>query len=119
MADFESARSGYNTSTRVLPDIYALAQGRCAPLGIVSIYDLTRSERETQKLLRDELKAHKDKGEVDLIIRGNRIVKRRENGNIGRALGSSRIMEACTPPSDQHQPQSNQPMESDGNNTSS
>ena len=39
--------------------------------------DLTRSEHETQKLLRDELKACKEKGETDLIIRGNRIVKRR------------------------------------------
>ena len=71
--------------------------------------DLTRSERETQELLRDELKARKDKGEVDLIIRGNRIVKRRENGNVGRASGSSLIMEVSVPPSDQHQPQSDQP----------
>ena len=81
--------------------------------------DLTRSERETQKLLRDELRARKDKGEVDLIIRGNRIVKRRENGNVGWASSSSRIMEASATPSDQHQPQSNQPMERDENNTSS
>ena len=80
--------------------------------------DLTKSKCETQKLLRDELKAHKDNGEVDLVIRGNRIVKRRENGNVGRASGSSRIMEASAPPSDQHQPQSDQPMESDENNTS-
>ena len=78
--------------------------------------DLTRSERETQKLLRDELKARRDKGEADLIIRGNRIVKRRGNGNVGRASGSSRTMETSAPPSDQHQPQSDQPMESDENN---
>ena len=81
--------------------------------------DLTRSERETQKLLRDELKARKDKGETDLIIRGNRIVKRRGNRNVGQASGSSRTMVASPPPSDQHQPQSDQPMESDENNTSS
>ena len=35
-------------------------------------------ECDTQKLLRDELKACKDKGETDLIIRGNRIVKEEE-----------------------------------------
>ena len=60
--------------------------------------DLTRSERETQKLLRDELKARRDKGEADLIIRGNRIVKRRGNGNVGRASGSSCTMETSAPP---------------------
>ena len=81
--------------------------------------DLTRSKCETQKLLSGELEAHKDKGEVDLIIRGNRIVKRREYGNVGQASGSSCIMEASAPPSDQHQPHSDQPMESDKNNTSS
>ena len=72
-----------------------------------------------QKLLRDEFKARKDKGEIDLIIRGNKIVKRRENGNVGQASGSSHIMEASAPLSDQHPPQSDQPMESDENNTSS
>ena len=81
--------------------------------------DITRSECETQKFLRDEHKARKDKGEKDLIIRGNRIVKRRENGNVGWASGTSRIMEASAPLSDQHQPLSDQPMESDENNTSS
>ena len=33
----------YNTGTRVLPDIYALALRRCAPLGIVHIYQATYS----------------------------------------------------------------------------
>ena len=28
----------YNTAGRDLPDIYALALGRCAPLGVVRIY---------------------------------------------------------------------------------
>ena len=64
--------------------------------------DLTKFKRETQKLLRDELKAHRDKGEADLIIRGNRIVKRRVNGNVSRVSGSSRTMETSAPP-DQHQ----------------
>ena len=42
--DFKSASSGiyvrisYNTGTRALPDIYALALGCCSPLGIVCIY---------------------------------------------------------------------------------
>ena len=33
----------YNTGTRALPDIYALALGRCAPSGIVHIYQATHS----------------------------------------------------------------------------
>ena len=33
----------YNTDTCALPDIYALALGRCAPLGIVHIYQATHS----------------------------------------------------------------------------
>ena len=74
--------------------------------------------RPRNSYVRDELKARRDKGEADLIIRGNRIVKRRGNGNIGRASGSSRTMETSAPP-DQHQPQSDQPMESNENNTSS
>ena len=68
--------------------------------------DLTRSECETQKLLRDELKARKDKGETDLIIRGNRIVKRRGNRNFGQESGSSSTMVTSPPPSNNHQPQS-------------
>ena len=63
--------------------------------------DLTRSECETQKLLGDELKACKDTGETDLIIRGNRIVERR--GEIGTLVkhhaGSSHIMVASFPTS--------------------
>ena len=50
--------------------------------------DLTRYERETQRLLRDELKARKEKGETDLIIRGNRIVKRRGTKNVGQSPSS-------------------------------
>ena len=73
--------------------------------------DLTRSEHETQKLLRDELKACKEKGETNLIIRGNRIVKRRGTKNIGQSPSSLHTT-ASTRPSDQ-------PMESDENNTSS
>ena len=30
--------NSYNTGTRTLPDIYALALGRCVPSGIVRIY---------------------------------------------------------------------------------
>ena len=33
----------YNTGTRALPDIYALALGRCAPSGIVRIYQAKHS----------------------------------------------------------------------------
>ena len=33
----------YNTGTRALPDIYALALGRCVPLGIVHIYQAKHS----------------------------------------------------------------------------
>ena len=33
----------YNTGTHALPDIYALALGRCAPSGIVRIYQATQS----------------------------------------------------------------------------
>ena len=73
--------------------------------------DLTRSEHETQKLLRDELKACKEKGETDLIIRGNRIVKRRGTKNVAQSPSSLHTT-ASTRPSDQ-------PMESDENNTSS
>ena len=73
--------------------------------------DLTRSECETQKLLRDELKARKEKGETDLIIRGNRIVKRRETKNVRQSPSSLHTI-ASTRPSDQ-------PMVSDENNTSS
>ena len=34
---------GYNTGTRALPDMYALALGRCAPSGIVHIYQAKHS----------------------------------------------------------------------------
>ena len=34
---------GYNTGTRALPDMYALALGRCAPSGIVHIYQAMHS----------------------------------------------------------------------------
>ena len=73
--------------------------------------DLTRSERETQKLLRDELKARKEKGESDLIIRGNRIVKKRGTKNVGQSPSSLHTTASTRP--------SGQPMESDENNTSS
>ena len=33
----------YNTGTRALPDIHALALGCCAPSGIVHIYQATHS----------------------------------------------------------------------------
>ena len=33
----------YNTGTRALPDIYALAFGRCAPSGVVRIYQAKHS----------------------------------------------------------------------------
>ena len=39
----EVAYISYNTGTRALPDIYALALGRCAPSGIVHIYQATHS----------------------------------------------------------------------------
>ena len=39
----EVAYISYNTGTRALPDIYALALGRCAPLGIVHIYQAKHS----------------------------------------------------------------------------
>ena len=73
--------------------------------------DLTRSERETQKLVRDKLKVRKEKGETDLIIRGNRIVKKRRTKNVGQSPSSLHTT-ASTRPSDQS-------MESDENNTSS
>ena len=73
--------------------------------------DLTRSERETQKLLRDELKARKEKGESDLIIRGNRIVKKGGTKNVGQSPSSLHTTVSTRP--------SGQPMESDENNTSS
>ena len=73
--------------------------------------DLTRSERVTQKLLRDELKALKEKGESDLIIRGNRIVKKRGIKNVGQSPSSLHTTASTCP--------SGQPMESDENNTSS
>lgn len=77
--------------------------------------DLTRSEHEAQKLLRDELKSVKIK-EKHLIIRGNKIVKRRGNKNVGQLSGSSHTIAS---PRLSSQPQSDQPMESDENNTSS
>ena len=33
----------YNTGTRALPDIYALALGRCVPWGVVRIYQAKHS----------------------------------------------------------------------------
>ena len=39
----EVAYISYNTGTHALPDIYALALGRCAPSGIVHIYQATHS----------------------------------------------------------------------------
>ena len=39
----EVAYISYNTGTCALPDIYALALGRCAPSGIVHIYQATHS----------------------------------------------------------------------------
>ena len=39
----EVAYISYNTGIRALPDIYALALGRCAPSGIVHIYQATHS----------------------------------------------------------------------------
>ena len=73
--------------------------------------DLTRSKCETQKLLRDELKVRKEKGETDLIIRGNRIVKRRGTKNVGQSPSSPHTTASTRP--------SYQPMESDENNASS
>ena len=39
----EVAYISYNTGTRALPDIYALALGRCMPSGIVHIYQAMHS----------------------------------------------------------------------------
>ena len=39
----EEAYISYNTGTRALPDIYALALGRCVPLGIMHIYQAMHS----------------------------------------------------------------------------
>ena len=52
-----------------------------------------------------------------MIIRGNRIVKRKRNKNVGQASSSSCTMVASSPPSDQLQ--CDQPLESDENNLSS
>ena len=41
--------------------------------------DLTLQEREENRKLRDELKARRDKGETDLVIRNGKIVQKQEH----------------------------------------
>ena len=43
--------------------------------GIYINPDLTPKERETNKILREDLKRRKDNGEVDLVIRRGKIIK--------------------------------------------
>ena len=54
----------------------------CKEVGLINVYltpDLSPQQRETNFRLRRELKERREQGEVDLVIRGEEIVKTRQN----------------------------------------
>ena len=65
------------TKSSIMKNAYKLNKGEIDKNEKVYFnHDLTAKEREAEKLLRDELRERREKGEQDLVIRNGKIVKR-------------------------------------------
>ena len=62
--------------------------------------DQTKKERDAARALRDELKRRREAGEEDIVIRGDRIVKRTRIENTNETNGEAQTAEGSAPPNE-------------------
>ena len=79
-----------DTKTKILKSAYKINQGINPGNRIYINHDCTQKEREDFKKLRIEMKEREKRGEKDLVIRGNRIVKRRLRTDAGDCRDSTK-----------------------------